>query len=222
MGRRGMPDQGQSGGAHACQQRNFCSQAISMVSLRFPAHIVRIPEIDWQPVSRVQLICWTVFYGLLLFYLALNWGQLTLLDNVHLPLHEGGHLLFGWLGETLGLWGGTLLQLLVPALLAVSFAVRREVPGTAFCAFAFFHSLTGVATYMADALRLELPLVTVGAIADESQHDWLNIFTRLGVLPHAIQIGNTVCFIAWGGMLGTVAWFVWRYCHQAQEAGAAA
>ena len=53
----------------------------------------------------------------------------------------------------------------MPALLAVSFAVRRELPGTAFCAFAFFHSLTGVATYMADALRLELPLVTVGAIA---------------------------------------------------------
>ncbi|HEY1937556.1 MAG TPA: hypothetical protein VGJ33_06460 [Candidatus Angelobacter sp.] len=59
--------------------------------------------------------------------------------------------------------GGTLLQLIVPAALAVSFAVRQELPGTAFCAFAFFHSLTGVATYMADALRLELPLVTVGA-----------------------------------------------------------
>jgi hypothetical protein len=63
---------------------------------------------------------------------------------------------------------------------------------------------------MADALRLELPLVTVGAIADESQHDWLRIFSSLGLLPHAIQIGNFVRHVAWGGMLGTVVWFAWR------------
>src|SRR6476469_3555307 len=183
---------------------------------------MRLSEIDWQPVSRVQLVCWTVVYGLLLFYLGTNWGQLTLIDNVHLPIHEGGHLLFGWLGDTLGLWGGTLLQLLVPALLAVSFAVRRELPGTAFCAFAFFHSLTGVATYMADALRLELPLVTVGAIADESQHDWVRIFSSLGLLPHAIQIGNFTLLVAWAGMLGTVAWFAWKSSRQADISGAKA
>src|SRR6478736_9778301 len=141
---------------------------------------MHLPEIDWQPVSRIQLFCWMAFYGLLLLYLGMNWGELTLLDNIHLPIHEGGHLLFGWLGETLGLWGGTLLQLLVPAALAVSFAVRRELPGTVFCLFAFFHSLTGVATYMADALRLELPLVTVGAAADEAQHDWVRIFSSPG------------------------------------------
>jgi hypothetical protein len=169
---------------------------------------MHLPEIEWQSVSRVQLVGWTAFYALLLLYLALNWGQLTLLDNVHLPIHEGGHLLFGWLGATLGLWGGTLLQLLVPALLAASFAVRRELPGTAFCAFAFFHSLTGVATYMADALRLELPLVTVGG--GEAEHDWVRIFSSLGVLQHAIQIGNFTRLVAWAGMVGTVAWFASR------------
>jgi hypothetical protein len=175
---------------------------------------MRLPEIEWKPVSRTQLACWLVFYGLLLLYLAFHWGQLTLIDNVHLPIHEGGHLLFGWFGETLGLWGGTLLQLLVPGLLAVSFAVRRELPGVAFCAFASFHSLTGVAAYMADALRLELPLVTVGAIADEAQHDWVRIFSSLGELPHAIQIGNVTRLIAWAGMIGSVVWLAWRQRHQ--------
>jgi hypothetical protein len=179
--------------------------------------VPRTPQIQWQPVGRGSFIGWSIFYGLLILFLALNFRGLTLLDNVHLPIHEGGHLLFGYLGETLGLWGGTMFQLLVPALLAASFAVRRELPGTAFCVVAFFHSLTGVATYMIDALRLELPLVTVGAVADESQHDWVNIFTRLGVLPHAIQIGNTVRLIAWVGMLGTVAWFGWRCLHQCEE-----
>jgi hypothetical protein len=104
----------------------------------------------------------------------------------------------------------------------VSFAVRRDLPGTTFCSLAFFHSMTGVATYMIDALRLELPLVTVGAIADESMHDWVNIFTRLGVLPHATQIGNTVRVLAWIGMLGAVAWFSWRYYRQTQAVTATA
>jgi hypothetical protein len=184
--------------------------------------VPRIPQIQWHPVGRGPFIGWSIFYGLLLLFLAVNFRDLTLLDNVHLPIHEGGHLLFGYLGETPRLWGGTILQLLVPALLAASFAVKRELPGATFCAVAFFHSLTGVATYMIDALRLELPLVTVGDVADESQHDWVNIFTRLGVLSHAIQIGNTVRFIAWCGILGTIAWFVWQCWRQNRTAEAVA
>jgi hypothetical protein len=119
------------------------------------------------------------------------------------------------------LWGGTILQLLVPGLLAAMFAVRRDLPGTTFCCVGFFHSLTGVATYMIDALRLELPLVTVGASADEAQHDWVRIFSDLGVLPHAIQIGTAVRLLAWCGLLASVAWFCWRYRNQTQNSRAA-
>lgn len=176
-----------------------------------------IPQIAWLPVGRTQFIAWMIFYGLLLFFLAAHFNQPTLLDNVHLVTHEAGHLLFGWFGQTIGLWGGTLLQLLVPALLAVAFAVRAEIPGVVFCSFGFFHSLTGVALYMSDALRLELPLVTVGAPADQADHDWVRIFTQLGVLPHAIQIGNTVRLIAWLGMLAMVAWFCWEFFRQQRE-----
>jgi len=183
---------------------------------------MRIPEIQWKPVSRGPFLGWLVFYAVLFAFLGFNFRDLTLLDNVHLPIHEAGHLLFGYLGDTAGLWGGTLLQLLVPALLAASFAVKRELLGTTFCVIAFFHSLTGIATYMIDALRLELPLVTVGAVADESQHDWVNIFTRLGVLPHAIQIGNTVRLIAWCGMLAAVAWLAWTYSRQEKADSVAA
>jgi hypothetical protein len=53
-------------------------------------------------------------------------------------------------------------------------------------------------------------LVTVGAIADESQHDWVRIFSSLGLLPHAIQIGNFTRLVAWAGMIGSVAWLAWR------------
>ena len=124
---------------------------------------MRLPQIEWKSISPIAFFSWLGFYVVLLIYLAAHSSELTWLDNVHLPIHEAGHLLFGWFGATLGLWGGTILQLLVPAALAITFVVRRELPGTTFCAVGFFHSLTGVATYMIDALRRELPLVTVGA-----------------------------------------------------------
>ncbi len=178
--------------------------------------VMPLLQIDWKPVSRGAFFGWMGFYVLLLIYLAAHFSELTLLDNVHLPIHEGGHLLFGWLGATLGLWGGTILQLLVPALLAAAFAARGDLPGTTFCAFGFFHSLTGVAAYMIDALRRELPLVTVGAPADEAEHDWVHIFGDLGVLRHATQIGTVTRWIAWAGFLTTLAWFCWRYYRQEQ------
>ena len=36
----------------------------------------------------------------------------------------------------------------------------------------------------------------------------------LGVLPHAIQIGNTVRLIAWAGLVLTLVWFSYRYYRQ--------
>lgn len=176
------------------------------------------PEIEWQPISRAEFYGWLIFYALLLVYLARHFAEMTLLDNLHLPIHEGGHLFFSYFGETLHLWGGTIFQLLIPALLALYFVSQNQLPGTVFCIFAFFHSLTGVATYMSDAIARELPLVTVGAVADESDHDWFNIFTQLGILPHAVQIGSATRFIAWSGLLGTVGWFCWRYRQQVREA----
>jgi hypothetical protein len=53
-------------------------------------------------------------------------------------------------------------------------------------------------------------------VADEAQHDWVRIFSSLGVLPHAIQIGNFTRLVAFVGMVGTVVWFAWR-CHRQEE-----
>ena len=177
---------------------------------------MQLAEIEWQPISRAAFLGWVCFYVIALLYLANNFTRLTLFDNEHLPIHEAGHLFFSYFGETLHLWGGTIFQLLIPALLALYFAAQGQLPGTTFCIFAFFHSLTGVATYMSDAISLALPLVTVGAVADESDHDWYNIFTQLGILPHAGQIGSTTRVIAWCGLLGTIVWFCWRYRRQTQ------
>lgn len=174
----------------------------------------KLPVIEWQPISRAQFIGWLVFYGLLLGFLAAHFAQPTFLDNADLIVHEAGHLLFSYLGATMQLWGGTIFQLLVPLLLVISFAIRGQVPGVVFSSVAFFHNCLYIANYMTDALRRELPLVTVGAVADESDHDWVRIFSDLGVLSRAIQIGSATRWCGWAGLLLTMLWFWRKYCQQ--------
>ena len=66
--------------------------------------------------------------------------------------------------------GGTLLQWLVPFLLACYFFYQRQVPAFVFCLFFFFENWLYTATYMADARAQALPLVSVGG-GDEAIHD---------------------------------------------------
>src|SRR6202166_63085 len=82
----------------------------------------------WKPVSRPALVPWLIFYAGFLLYAFSARGGFLFIDNANLVVHEGGHNLFGWFGPTLGLWGGTLLQWLLPFLLAVFFFTTPQTP----------------------------------------------------------------------------------------------
>ena len=166
-------------------------------------------EEDWKPVPRAILIVACVFYVLFLVQAARGSGPFLMIDLVFVPIHEGGHLLFRFCGEFLGVAGGTLLQLSVPLMLATYFVFQRHVQGAAFCLFFFFEQLLPVATYMADARAQELPLLTVGD-ADYVIHDWNYLFGKVGLLPHDTQIATAVRVLGWIGMLATTGWMVYR------------
>ena len=167
----------------------------------------------WQSVSAIALVAWIVFYIFFLLYAMFDRSGFLFIDNANLVVHEAGHLLFGYLGETLMIWGGTILELFVPFALAVYFAYLRQPAATAFCAFFFFENLLYIATYMADARAQQLPLVTVGG-SDYVEHDWAYIFSSLGLLQHDTQIAALIRALGWLGMLGTVGWLVWRWKRQ--------
>lgn len=166
------------------------------------------PE-NWRPVSRPAAAAWLLFYLGFLFYAFSKHGDFLFIDLANLVVHEGGHLLFGWFGPTLGLWGGTILQWLVPLLLATYFFTQKQTTAFAFCSFFFFENWLYTATYMADARAMVLPLVTAGD-SDFVEHDWHTIFSSLGVLPYDTKIAAVVSFLGWCGMLATVGWLVRR------------
>jgi len=164
----------------------------------------------WRPFSAIVLVAWLVFYLSFLLYAFLDHGGYLFIDNANLIVHEAGHLLFSYLGETLMIWGGTIFELFVPFALAVYFAWRRQPAGTAFCAFFFFENFLYIGAYMADARAQQLPLVTVGD-SDYVEHDWFHIFSSLGLLQHDTQIAAFVRLLGWVGMLATIAWLAWRW-----------
>jgi hypothetical protein len=152
---------------------------------------------------------WLAFYSLFLAYAARDRTGLLFIDNANLVVHEGGHLLFGWLGPWIGIWGGTILQWLVPLLLAAYFFVQRSPVAFAFCLFFFFENFLYTATYMADAHAMQLPLVSAGG-GDEPEHDWNTIFSRLGVLQYDTRIANVIRSLGWLGMLSTTGWLAFQ------------
>jgi hypothetical protein len=159
----------------------------------------------WKPVSRPVQAAWLVFYVVFLGYAFSAHGGFLFIDMPNLIVHEGGHNLFGWFGPTIGLWGGTLLQWLVPLLLAVYFFTRRETTGFVFCLFFFFENWLYTATYMADARAMELELVTTGD-PEFAKHDFNAIFSSLGVLNYDTTIAAVVRTLGWCGMIAVVIW----------------
>jgi len=163
---------------------------------------------DWERPPRWAVVAWLAFYAIFLVYVFESDGGFLIIDYANLVVHEGGHLLFGWFGPTLGIWGGTLLQWMVPALLAIYFYTQRRMQGFVFSLFFFFENWLYTATYMADARAMALPLVTVGD-PDYVEHDWNTIFSSLGVLQHDLQIAACIRFFGRCGMLGCVIWMAY-------------
>jgi len=175
----------------------------------------------WRPLSRPALIAWLVFYLLFLLYAWDARGGFLIIDNANLIVHEAGHLLFSYLGYTLMIWGGTILQLFVPLALAAYFAYLRQPAATAFCGFFFFENFLYISVYMADARAQALPLVTVGD-SDYVEHDWNYIFSSLGLLQHDLGIAAVMGFVGWLGMIATMCWLAWRAQQSNRQTRAAA
>jgi hypothetical protein len=114
-----------------------------------------------------------------------------LFDYINLPFHEFGHLFFGFFGEKIGVWGGTIMQLLMPFGIFLSFYLRKETAGVAFSGFWFGENLLNISVYFADTRRMELPLIGGG------EHDWNIILLGLDMLKYDTVIAGIIKAFGW-------------------------
>jgi hypothetical protein len=143
------------------------------------------------------------------FHLAAGW--VPLLDSANLAIHEAGHPLVGLVSSRLSVYGGTLFQLAFPAALAWDFHRRGHATGAAACGVWLGENLLNVARYMADARAGELPLVGGG------EHDWLEIFTRWGLLAHDSKVAALARLAALALIAASLLW-LYRRWREARDA----
>jgi hypothetical protein len=136
---------------------------------------------------------------------------------IHGPLlvfHEAGHVLFMPFGEWLAVAGGTLMQLLLPAVLMGALLLKnRDAFGAAIGLWLLGVSLLDVAPYVYDALRPQIVLLG-GATGDEGGHDWIHLLSSMGLLSHAQAIGTGVHRLGSAVVLLSLAWAGWALWRQ--------
>ncbi len=133
---------------------------------------------------------------------------LFVVDWVNLFIHEAGHLFFKLFGRFIYILGGSLMQVLLPALLAVVTWRQSRLRGIGLPLYWTGENMVNVSIYIRDAPYQRLHLIGKGLI-----HDWhwiLNgdpdVSELLG--DAAFGIGLLVCAAALGlGVWSAVAMF---------------
>ncbi|MGI8884954.1 MAG: hypothetical protein ACR2IA_12005 [Pyrinomonadaceae bacterium] len=128
--------------------------------------------------------------------------QGSFLDSVDLPIHETGHLLFRPFGEFLAIAGGSLFQIIVPAVFVGYFLWNKKYYSAAIVAFWVGQSIINIFVYANDAVVMQLVL-TGGLTGSEGGfHDWNYLLSETGLLDKTSLVAKLIRFC---GAIVTVA-----------------
>ena len=165
----------------------------------------------WRWILVVPLAWWTVRFAAHPLDQAVLGG--SFLHLIDLVFHEAGHVLFAAFGAFMSTLGGSLLQLLIPVICAISFARREDAFAVAVCAWWAGQSLVDLGPYIADARALQLVLLGGYTGAEVEGHDWEAILGTLGLLHRDRQLGMTAHMVGSTVMacaLARATWVAWR------------
>ena len=123
----------------------------------------------------------TVFY-------TLNMGKFTFIDYVNILIHEGGHGIFRIFGTYIHALGGTLMQIIIPALFIFYFISNRNRFGTQISFVYLGENLMNICVYAADARAHKLPLLG----GNKVYHDWTYLLGEIGLLDYDIEVGYVI------------------------------
>ncbi|MEX1669436.1 hypothetical protein AB4876_10975 [Zhongshania guokunii] len=152
-------------------------------------------------VSPAGVLAIAATFVILLAYYGGGYNRfIPILDHANLAFHEAGHVLFGFFGQTAGLYGGTFGQLVFPLIVFMSFYRRGQIMQAGLGLLWLFQNFLNIARYVADARAQQLPLVGGG------DHDWFNILYRWDALPADKSFAATLTTVAWLGMILSFVW----------------
>ena len=165
----------------------------------------------WALLGRSLLLTALAIYGWRFLFMGMrglsDGGIGSGLHNVHLVIHEAGHVIFSPLGDFMHVLGGSLLQVLMPFIwfLAARFKGRDAFAG-ALCLWLMGNSLIDVAPYINDARSLQLMLLGGGTGQEIEGHDWEYLLTELGCIRQDVYIAHYVMIAGRWVMALSLCW----------------
>lgn len=132
--------------------------------------------------------------------------MINAMHAANLVFHEAGHIIFRFFGEFATVLGGTLMQLIVPAVFTVYFLLWRLDPYSSSVTFWWFgENFIDIAPYIYDAKDLNLILLG-GNTGKEGFHDWEYILNSFGLINYS----HGIAWLSWGsGLLLMLMSFFW-------------
>jgi hypothetical protein len=167
--------------------------------------------------GRVALWLLLAYYGWFYIGLSVSRSQtrVSVLDYIlsmaNLVFHEAGHIILAPLGSFMATLGGSLFQVLIPAICLGAFLHKRNAFAAAVMLWWTGQNLIDLAPYINDARAQRL--VLLGGVTGRDvpgYHDWNNLLTRLDMLDldgtlatGADRLGSLLIIVAlaWSGYL---------------------
>ena len=162
-------------------------------------------------VSTPKFVAFVSAFFMLAAVLVLGDGFISIIDDANVLFHEIGHFVFHLFGHTVGLYGGTLGQLLPPIISVVIFWRQKSLVSVSVALLWLFENFFDIAAYMETA-RSEGPIVF--GVLGWGQHDWWRIFSHWGVLRYDTTIATIMKVTGWLGLCSTLVWitYLWWRC----------
>ena len=139
-------------------------------------------------------------------FIAARDPMMMFLHNINLIIHEAGHPIFGILGAFMGLLGGSLMQVLVPGVIAGYFLLTHQQFAWTIALWWTGQSTLDVSLYIKDAQERALPLLGGEAVL----HDWHFLLIKMNLLPYDDVIAGIVYSI---GILAYLVAIALGYYH---------
>lgn len=121
----------------------------------------------------------------IMIWLIMNRGRYTWIDNADLVIHEAGHAFFMFFGKFIYTLGGTLMQILLPSLIAWYFWRNSYRTGAQVGLLWLGQNFINISVYAADARAQSLPLLG----GEKVYHDWNYLLNATNLLQSDTVIG---------------------------------
>lgn len=128
------------------------------------------------------------------FWIAYDPMQGSFLDNIDLAIHETGHLIFRVFGEFMMIAGGSLFQVIMPAVFVGYFIWQKSYYSAAIVGLWVGQSILNVWVYASDAVVMQLVLTSGFTGTEGSFHDWNYLLTETGLIGSTKSVAKVLRF----------------------------